>query len=126
MCFFSNKDEAALADTFGARFVDALAGDVCRTQALYPRGAGRRGRPRAELACAACAQTMRSGAVHGGPSVRDLLAAQYGKTTGMQAMRDYCETAYRALAEYVLDAEEPPADGTRRADRCGWKNCCLA
>ena len=47
-----------------------------------------------------------------GADVRDLLAAQYGKTTGMQAMRDYCETAYRALAEYVLDAEEPPADGT--------------
>lgn len=39
-----------------------------------------------------------------GADVRDLLAAQYGKTTGMQAMRDYCETAYRALAEYVLDA----------------------
>lgn len=34
--FFSNKDEAALADTFGARFVDALAGDVCRTQAFTP------------------------------------------------------------------------------------------
>ena len=33
--FFSNKDEAALADTFGARFVDALAGDVCRTRNVW-------------------------------------------------------------------------------------------
>ncbi len=49
-----------------------------------------------------------------GADVRDLLAAQYGKTSGMQAMRDYCETVYRAIAEYVLDADEdarrrPPA-----------------
>ena len=47
-----------------------------------------------------------------GADVRDLLAAQYGKTSGMQAMRDYCETVYRAIAEYVLDADTPPADGT--------------
>ena len=109
--FFSNKDEAALADTFGARFVDALAGDVCRTQAFTPEA----------LAAVAVrelnwlAQRVRKQcglALSMGADVRDLLAAQYGKTTGMQAMRDYCETAYRALAEYVLDAEEPPADGT--------------
>ena len=109
--FFSNKDEAALADTFGARFVDALAGDVCRTQAFTPEA----------LAAVAArelnwlAQRVRKQcglALSMGVDVRDLLAAQYGKTTGMQAMRDYCETAYRALAEYVLDAEEPPADGT--------------
>ncbi len=35
-----------------ARFVDALAGRLPHP-GLYPRGAGRRGRPRAELACAA-------------------------------------------------------------------------
>ena len=34
--FFSNKDETALADKFGARFVDALSGDICRTQAFTP------------------------------------------------------------------------------------------
>ena len=104
--FFSNKDEAALADTFGARFVDALAGDVCRTQAFTPEA----------LAAVAARElnwlAQRGLALSMGADVRDLLAAQYGKTTGMQAMRDYCETAYRALAEYVLDAEEPPADGT--------------
>ena len=47
-----------------------------------------------------------------GADVRDLLAAQYGKTSGMQAMRDYCETVYRAIAEYVLDADATPAEGT--------------
>ena len=43
-----------------------------------------------------------------GADVRDLLASQYGKTSGMQAMRDYCETVYRAIAEYVLDATRRP------------------
>lgn len=109
--FFSNKDEAALADTFGARFVDALAGDVCRTQAFTPEAlaavAARELNWLAQRVRKQCGLALTMGA-----DVRDLLAAQYGKTTGMQAMRDYCETAYRALAEYVLDAEEPPADGT--------------
>ena len=109
--FFSNKDEAALADTFGARFVDALAGDVCRTQAFAPEAlaavAARELNWLAQRVRKQCGLALSMGA-----DVRDLLAAQYGKTTGMQAMRDYCETAYRALAEYVLDAEEPPADGT--------------
>ena len=109
--FFSNKDEAALADTFGARFVDALAGDVCRTQAFTPEAlaavAARELNWLAQRVRKQCGLALTMGA-----DVRDLLAAQYGKTTGMQAMRDYCESAYRALAEYVLDAEEPPADGT--------------
>ena len=109
--FFSNKDEAALADTFGARFVDALAGDVCRTQAFTPEAlaavAARELNWLAQRVRKQCGLALSMGA-----DVRDLLAAQYGKTTGMQAMRDYCETAYRALAEYVLDAEKPPADGT--------------
>ena len=109
--FFSNKDEAALADTFGARFVDALAGDVCRTQAFTPEAlaavAARELNWLAQRVRKQCGLALSMGA-----DVRDLLAAQYGKTTGMQAMRDYCETTYRALAEYVLDAEEPPADGT--------------
>ena len=105
------EDEAALADTFGARFVDALAGDVCRTQAFTPEAlaavAARELNWLAQRVRKQCGLALSMGA-----DVRDLLAAQYGKTTGMQAMRDYCETAYRALAEYVLDAEEPPADGT--------------
>ena len=44
--------------------------------------------------------------------MRDLLAAQYGKTNGMQALHDYSETVYRAIAEYVLDAPATPRDGT--------------
>ena len=112
--FFSNKDETALADTFGARFVDALSGDICRTQAFTPEAlaavAARELNWLAQRVRKQCGLALTMGA-----DVRDLLAAQYGKTTGMQAMRDYCETAYRALAEYVLDANEPPADGTPAA-----------
>lgn len=112
--FFSNKDETALADKFGARFVDALSGDICRTQAFTPEAlaavAARELNWLAQRVRKQCGLTLTMGA-----DVRDLLAAQYGKTTGMQAMRDYCETSYRALAEYVLDADEPPADGTPAA-----------
>ena len=32
--FYSNKGETALADHFGAKFVDAVAGDICRTEAF--------------------------------------------------------------------------------------------
>lgn len=112
--FFSSKDETALADKFGARFVDALSGDICRTQAFTPEAlaavAARELNWLAQRVRKQCGLALTMGA-----DVRDLLAAQYGKTTGMQAMRDYCETAYRALAEYVLDADEPPADGTPAA-----------
>ena len=112
--FFSNKDETALADTFGARFVDALSGDICRTEAFTPEAlaavAARELNYLAQRVRKQCGLALTMGA-----DVRDLLAAQYGKTTGMQAMRDYCETAYRALAEYVLDADEPIADGTPAA-----------
>ena len=34
--FFSAKGEEALADRFGARFVDAIAGDICRTAPFTP------------------------------------------------------------------------------------------
>ena len=61
-----------------------------------------------------------------GADVRDLLAAQYGKTSGMQAMRDYCETVYRAIAEYVLDADETPADGTPAALTAENGRLCMA
>ena len=32
-----------------------------------------------------------------GSDVRDLVAAQYGKTSGMTAMRDYVDSIYRAF-----------------------------
>ncbi len=35
--FYSNKGETALADHFGAKFVDAVAGDICRTEGFTPR-----------------------------------------------------------------------------------------
>lgn len=109
--FFSHKGEDALAEAFGARFVDAIAGDVCSTAPFAPETlaavAARELNYLAQRVRRQCglSLTMRS-------EVRDLLAAQYGKTSGMQAMRDFCETVYRAIAEYVLDADTPPADGT--------------
>ena len=109
--FYSNKGEAALADSFGAKFVDAVAGDICRTEAFTPDAlaavAARELNYLAQRTRRQCGLALSMGA-----DVRDLLAAQYGKTSGMQAMRDYCETVYRAIAEYVLDADTPPADGT--------------
>lgn len=109
--FFSHKGEEALADTFGARFVDAIAGDICRTEAFTPEAlaavAARELNYLAQRVREHCALALTMGA-----DVRDLLATQYGKTSGMQAMRDFCETAYHAVAEYVLDADPVPADGT--------------
>ena len=112
--FYSNKGETALADHFGAKFVDAVAGDICRTEAFTPEAlaavAARELNYLAQRTRRQCGLALTMGA-----DVRDLLASQYGKTSGMQAMRDYCETVYRAIAEYVLDADETPADGTPAA-----------
>ena len=113
--FYSNKGETALADHFGAKFVDAVAGDICRTEAFTPEAlaavAARELNYLAQRTRRQCGLALTMGA-----DVRDLLASQYGKTSGMQAMRDYCETVYRAIAEYVLDADETPTDGTPAAD----------
>ena len=71
--FFSNRDETALADKFGARFVDALEGDICRTQA-FPRKPGRHCRAGAEPPGPAGQGAVRPCACHGqrcaGPGCR--------------------------------------------------------
>ena len=112
--FFSRKGEEALADTFGARFVDAVAGDICRTAPFTPEAlsavAARELNELAQRVRKQCGLRLTMDA-----GVRDLLAAQYGKTTGMQALHDYSETVYRAIAEYVLDAPAAPRDGTPAA-----------
>ena len=109
--FFSNRDETALADKFGARFVDALEGDICRTQAFTPESlaaiAARELNHLAQRIKAQCGLVLAMGS-----DVRDLVAAQYGKTSGMTAMRDYVDSIYRAFAEYVLDADDIPTAGT--------------
>jgi len=114
--FFSNRDETALADKFGARFVDALGGDICRTAAFTPESLGaiaaRELNYLAQKVKAQCGMSLTMDA-----SVRDRVAAQYGKTSGMQAMRDYADTIDRALAEYVLNQESSPAPGTTAALR---------
>ena len=123
--FYSNKDEAALADHFGAKFVDAVAGDICRTEAFTPEAlaavAARELNYLAQRTRKQCGLALSMGV-----DVRDLLAAQYGRTSGMQAMRDYCETVYRAIAEYVLDADETSADGTPAVLKTLLKRgCCV-
>ncbi len=109
--FFSHKGEDALAETFGARFVDAVAGDICRTQPFTPEAlaavAARELNELAQRVRRQCGLALTMGS-----DVRDLLAAQYGKARGMQAMQDYCEALYKAIAEYLLDADSIPADGT--------------
>ena len=112
--FFSAKGEEALADTFGARFVDAVAGDICRTAPFTPEAisavAARELNELAQRVRKQCGLRLTMDA-----AVRDLVSAQYGKARGMQALHDYCETAYRAVAEYVLDAPAAPRDGTPAA-----------
>ncbi len=112
--FFSRKGEEALADTFGARFVDAVAGDICRTAPFTPEAlsavAARELNELAQRVRKQCGLRLTMDA-----GVRDLVTAQYGKVRGMQALHDYCETAYRAVAEYVLDAPAAPRDGTPAA-----------
>ena len=109
--FFSEKGEAALADKFGARFVDALEGDICQTEPFTPESlsaiAARELNHLAQRVRSQCSLTLSMGA-----DVRDQVAAQYGKTSGMTAMREYVDSIYRALAEYVLEAESPLAPGS--------------
>ena len=123
--FYSNKGETALADHFGAKFVDAVAGDICRTEAFTPEAlaavSARELNYLAQRTRRQCGLALTMGA-----DVRDLLASQYGKTSGMQAMRDYCETVYRAIAEYVLDADEAPTDGTPAALTAENGRLCMA
>ena len=123
--FYSNKGETALADHFGAKFVDVVAGDICRTEAFTSEAlaavAARELNYLAQRTRRQCGLALTMGA-----DVRDLLASQYGKTSGMQAMRDYCETVYRAIAEYVLDADETPADGTPAALTAENGRLCMA
>lgn len=110
--FFSNKGPEALAERFGARFVDALAGDICRTEPFTPESlnaiAARELNALAQKVRAQCglSLSMDSG-------VRDLLAAQYGKAKGVEAIQEYADNAYRALVEFVLDHEEPLPAGTQ-------------
>ena len=112
--FFSNKGEAALADKFGARFVDAMAGDICETTPFTPESlaaiSARELNFLAQKVKPQCGLTLTMGS-----DVRDAVAAQYGKTSGMQAMRDYTDSIYRALAEYVLSCDTTPAPGTPAA-----------
>lgn len=109
--FFSEKDEAALADRFGARFVDALAGDICRTDPFTPESlaaiAARELNFLAQKAKSRCGLALSMGA-----DMRDYLAAQYGKRGGMTSMREFADLLFRALAEYVLSSDTTPAEGT--------------
>ena len=109
--FFSEKGEAALAEAFGARFVDALAGDICQTVPFTPESlqaiAARQLNELAQGVRRRTGLVLRMGA-----DVRDQLAAQYGKTGGTAAMGRYADAIHRALAEYVLEADPAPAADT--------------
>ena len=109
--FFSANGPEALAERFGARFVDALSGDICRTEPFTPESlnaiAARELNALAQKVKAQCHLTLTAGS-----EVRDLLAGQYGRTTGVDAIQEYAGNAYRAVVEYVLDHEAPLPEGT--------------
>ncbi|MDD4849787.1 MAG: AAA family ATPase [Gemmiger sp.] len=110
--FFSHKGTDALAEKFGARLVDALSGDICETAPFTTENLGaiaaRELNYLAQRVKAQCGLSLGMDA-----TLRDLVGAQYGKTSGMQSMRDYTENIYRAIAEYVLDRTEPLPAGTK-------------
>ena len=112
--FFSEQDESALASAFGAKFVDALAGDICRTVPFTPESlaavAARELNFLAETARRRCGLRLSMGA-----DLRDWLAGQYGKAGGMRAIRRAADRLFRALAEYVLSADPAPAEGAAAA-----------
>lgn len=112
--FFSEQDESALAGAFGAKFVDALAGDICRTVPFTPESlaavAARELNFLAETARRRCGLRLSMGA-----DLRDWLAGQYGKAGGMRAIRRAADRLFRALAEYVLSADPAPAEGAAAA-----------
>ena len=109
--FFSSKGPEALAERFGARFVDALSGDICRTAPFTPESlnaiAARELNALAQKVRAQCGLALSADG-----AVRDHLAARYGRANGVDAIQEYADDAYRAIAEYVLDHEEPLPAGT--------------
>jgi hypothetical protein len=110
--FFSNKGADALAERFGARFVDALCGDICTTESFTADSLSAiAGRELNALAQHVKAQTGL--AVSMDAAVRDLLVLQYGKSGGMDSMRACTKNIDRALAEYVLDQDSPVPAGTQ-------------
>ena len=109
--FFSHKGPEALAERFGARFVDALSGDICRTEPFTPESlqaiAARELNALAQKVKTQCRLTLTADG-----EVRNFLAAQYGRANGVDAIQEYAGDAFRAVAEYVLDHEEPLPEGT--------------
>ena len=109
--FFSHKGPEALAERFGARFVDALSGDICRTEPFTPESlqaiAARELNALAQKVKAQCRLTLTADG-----EVRNFLAAQYGRANGVDAIQEYAGDAFRAVVEYVLDHEEPLPEGT--------------
>ena len=109
--FFSNKGPEALAERFGARFVDALSGDICCTVPFTPESLN----AIAARELNALAQKVRTQcglALSADSAVRDLFASRYGRAAGVDAIQEYAGDAFRAVVEYVLDHEEPLPAGT--------------
>ena len=109
--FFSNKGPEALAERFGARFVDAMSGDICCTVPFTPESLN----AIAARELNALAQKVRTQcglALSADSAVRDLFASRYGRAAGVDAIQEYAGDAFRAMVEYVLDHEEPLPAGT--------------
>ena len=100
LIFFSTRGRDALADKFGAKFVEAL-GDVCQT-APYTR------EDLAALAAQqlnALAQKVRQRlnlTLSAGSDVRDYVAAQCTPQKGAAGLSTCCDRIFKALSEYCL------------------------
>lgn len=106
LVFFSHKGREALADQFGAAFVNAL-GDVCATvpftaASLAALAAGRLNE------VAARAKGRLGFRLKAGEDVRDLAAAQSTAEGGAEPVLAFCEDIFKALSQYLLENDAAP------------------
>lgn len=113
LVFFSHKGQSALADRFGADFVNAV-GDVCGTGSFSEESlAALAGQQLNELARKCKARLGLELAADA--TLRELAAAQYSRESGVEPILGFCDRLFRALSQYKLE-QDPPA-GTKAALR---------
>ncbi len=102
--FFTTSGLEKMAEKLGASFID-LVGDVCATQDYTSQVLGAiAGRQLNELA--QLAREKLSFELSATAASRDWLAGQYNPADGVQAIVDWGDKIYKALAQYKLE-EDP-------------------
>ncbi len=106
LVFFSHKGQGALADRFGADFVDAV-GDVCATGEFTPESLAALAAKQWDELAQKCSARLGL-ALTAGEGMQELAAAQYSREKGVEPILGFCDTIFRALSQYKLE-QDPPA-----------------